>query len=162
MSLLGTEIVYVDGLAATGQPSAYQEQTTAAAVAAVADLGAFPYQTNTATTAATLSAANIVGAGSPVETYLNMTGTLGAGAALTLPTVAAMVAAIANPQVGGNYKLRVINSSAGNFAWTVTTNTGWTLGGTMTVAQNTWRDFVINLTSLTAATLQSVGTGTFS
>ena len=64
------------------------------------------------------------------------------------------------PKIGSTYRLRVINRSSGNFAWTMTTNTGWTLTGTMTIAQNTWRDFVVTLTSLTAATLQAVGVGT--
>jgi len=32
----------------------------------------------------------------------------------------------------------------------------------MTIAQNTWRDFYVTLTSTSAATLQSIGTGTFS
>ncbi len=58
--------------------------------------------------------------------------------------------------------LRVINQSSGNFAWTVTTATGWTLTGTMTVAQNTFRDFMVSFTSKTAAVLTSVGTGSMS
>jgi hypothetical protein len=44
----------------------------------------------------------------------------------------------------------------------VTTNTGWTLSGTMTIAANTWREFVVTLNTLTTATLQSVATGTYS
>lgn len=125
----------------------------------------FQYQTNAATTATTLTAANIAGAqniATPIEIDLNMTGALAAGANATLPTVASLVAQIPNAIAGQTYKLRVINSSSGAFAWTVVTNTGWTLNGTMTVNQNTWRDFVVTLTSLAAATLQSVGTGTFS
>jgi len=99
------------------------------------------------------------------QTYLNLTGTLGAGAALTLPTVATMITTMTPQQavVGSTIVLRVINSSGGAFAWTVTTNTGWTLNGTQTIAQNTWRDFVLQMTAVGAtptATLQSVGTGT--
>jgi hypothetical protein len=99
------------------------------------------------------------------QTYLNLTGTLGAGAALTLPTVAAMIATLTptQAQVGSTIVLRVINSSGGAFAWTVTTNTGWTLSGTQTIAQNTWRDFIVQLTNVgttPTATVQSVGTGT--
>lgn len=98
-------------------------------------------------------------------TYLNLTGTLGAGAALTLPTVATLLATLTPQQavVGSTIILRVINSSGAAFAWTVTTNTGWTLSGTMTIAQNTWRDFIVQLTNVGAtptATIQAVGTGT--
>jgi hypothetical protein len=57
--------------------------------------------------------------------------------------------------------LRIINENTTQTI-TVTTNTGWTLTGTMTIATNTFRDFVVNLTSLSAATLTSVGTGTYS
>lgn len=44
-------------------------------------------------------------------------------------------------------------------AWTVTTNTGWTLTGTMTV-QTQMRKFYVTLTSLSAAVLRSIGTFT--
>ena len=116
------------------------------------------YTTNAGTSGLTLSAANIY-AGSN-ETTLNMTGTLGAGANAQLPLVTALVSQIPNAISGQSYKLRIINSSGAAFAWTVTTNTGWTLNGTMSISQNTWRDFYVTLTSLTAATIQSIGTGT--
>lgn len=116
------------------------------------------YNTNTAVASTVLTAANITGGYN--EVTLNMTGTLTGAANEQLPTVAALVAAIPNAVAGQSYKLRIINSSSGNFAWTVTTNTGWTLSGNMAIAQNTWRDFYVTLTSLTAATLQQIGTGT--
>lgn len=116
------------------------------------------YNTNTATTGATLTAANVTGGSE--EVVLNMTGTLGAGANLQMPTVAAVIAAIPNATIGSTYKLRIWNSSAANFAWTVTTNTTWTLTGTMTIAQNTARDFIVSLQSATTGTLQSLGTVT--
>jgi len=52
-----------------------------------------------------------------------------------------------------------VNHSSANFAWTVTTNTGWTLNGTMTVNQSTFRDFIMTITALGAtptATLQNI------
>ncbi|WP_321921706.1 hypothetical protein [Burkholderia sp. BCC1998] len=119
------------------------------------------YNTAANTTAFTAAGSQISGA---AQTFFNLTGTLAAGQALTLPTVANLIAALPasvqqNP-VGITWQLRVINSSGGAFAWTVTTNTGWTLGGSMGVSQNTFRDFVITITSATTATIQSVGTGT--
>lgn len=116
------------------------------------------YNTNSATIDTIATAANFTG--STTMVVLNMTGALGAGKALTVPSVATLVAAIPNAQPGTSYLLRIINSSSGNFAWTVTTATGWTLTGTMTIAQNTYRDFILTLTSLSAVTLQSVGVGT--
>lgn len=118
------------------------------------------FTTNTATTDATLAAANISGGRASVD--LALTGGLAAGSALTLPTVANLLATMDGPTVGSTYRLRITNQSSGNFAWTVTTNTGWTLTGTMTIAQNTWREFTVKITSTSAATLQNVAVGTFS
>ena len=96
-------------------------------------------------------------------TVLNLTGTLGAGAALTLPTVATILATLtpSQAQVGASICLRVINSGAGAFVWTVTTNTGWTLNGPMTVPNGGFRDFFATLTNVgttPAAILQDIGT----
>jgi hypothetical protein len=118
------------------------------------------FNANTATASTTLTAANISGGGASVD--LAMTGTLTGAANATLPTVAALVAVLHSPTIGTSYRLRVINESSGNFAWTVLTATGWTLGGTMSIPQNTWREFVVTLTSLTTANLQAVATGTYS
>jgi hypothetical protein len=118
------------------------------------------FNTSTSTVDFTATAAQISGGTSTTD--LALTGTLGAGKAITLPLVTDLVAAIPAAQVGQSYRLRIINESSANFAWTVTTNTGWTLTGTMTIAQNTWREFVVTLVSLTTATLQSVAVGTYS
>lgn len=118
------------------------------------------YNTNSATTSTTLTAANVTGAVASVD--LALTGTLTGAANATMPTVAAVVAVLHAPTVGTSYRLRITNRSSGAYTWTVVTNTGWTLTGTMTIAQNTWREFVVTLTSLTAATLQSVAVGTYS
>lgn len=119
------------------------------------------YQTNTQTASTTLLNTNVAQPGT-VEVDLNMTGTLAGAANATLPTVASLLQQLPQAQVGSTYKLRIINSSAGAFAWTVVTNTGWTLAGTMSIAQNTWRDFLVTITSVASATatLQAVGTGT--
>lgn len=98
-------------------------------------------------------------AGSP-DLTINMTAALAGAGTLNSATAAQIVAAIPNAVVGYSYRMRIINSSSGNFAWTLTTNTGITLNGTMTIAQNTYRDFYVTLTSLTAVAIQSAGTGT--
>ena len=120
------------------------------------------YQTNAAVASTTLLNTNIAQPGT-VEVDLNLTGTLTGAANATLPTVASLLQQLPQAQAGSSYKLRIINSSSGAFAWTVVTNTGWgTLNGTMTIAQNTWRDFIVTITSVgsATATLQAVGTGT--
>jgi hypothetical protein len=71
--------------------------------------------------------------------------------------VAAVSAQIAEA-VGSSWVLRIKNS-AGAGTWTVVTNTGWTLTGTMTIATGTYRDFIVTFTSLTTATLQNIGGG---
>lgn len=76
---------------------------------------------------------------------------------LQMPTAANLVAAIPGAYVGQSYILEIRNSSGSANTATITTNTGITLTGTMTIAQNVTRRFVVTLVSLTAVTVQSVG-----
>lgn len=124
----------------------------------VGPVNSIAYKTNTTTVGATLSATNC--SGGQVLTALYMTGTLGGAANAQLPTVAALVAAIPGCVAGQTYVLRFANQSSANFAWTITTNTGWTLAGTVAVAQNVWTDFLVTFTTLSAATFQNIGSGT--
>ena len=79
--------------------------------------------------------------------YVAMTGTAASPAAVTLPTVVALVAALGTNFVAGmSWTLRILNENADADAWTLTTAAGWTLTGTMIVGQNAWRDFVVTLT----------------
>lgn len=118
------------------------------------------YSTNSSTSASTvLTAANI--SGGSEEHTLNMTGAITGASNAQLPTVVDLVAALTPIVQGQTFKLRIINGGgSGAGVWTVTTNTGWTLTGTMTIAVGGWREFYVTLTSLTAAALQSIGTGT--
>ena len=121
-------------------------------------IGAQVYNTDSQTSSIVLTAADVTGA--PVEVVLGLTGAITTAQNAQMPTVAALVAAIPNAVVGQTYKLRVINvGGTSSGAFTITTNTGWTLTGTMSIAINTWRDFIVTLNSLTAATLQDVGAG---
>lgn len=121
------------------------------------------YHADANASAHVLSAANLTGSSTSV--VLALTGALAAGANATTDTAAAIVAAMASAGVGASYKLRVINESSGAFDWTLVGGTGVTVKGTATVAQNTWREFVVSVTavgSAPAVTLQNVGTGTYS
>lgn len=115
------------------------------------------YNASASAVAFTASPAQISGGSANV--VLDLTGAPAAALNVQLPTVAALVAALPNPVIGDSYMLRVKNSG-NTLAWTLTTNTGWTLNGTVAVATATWRDFVLTLTSLTTATLQNAGSGT--
>lgn len=119
------------------------------------------YVAATNTSAFTATATQIFNAN---DNTLKLTGTLGAGAAITMPTAAALLATMSAPYVNFSFNLRIINQQSGAFAWTVTTSTGNTLLGTQTIAQNTFRDYYVTITNVTTAavTYQEVGTGTAS
>lgn len=115
---------------------------------------------STVNAAITLTGAQITGG--TVQVTTDLTGTQAGAVALTLPTVAqlvtAMLAAGLNPLSGMTFELDIIARDASH-TYTVTTNTGWTLTGTMTITTQ-MRRFIVTLTSLTAATLVSIGTQT--
>jgi hypothetical protein len=114
---------------------------------------------NSNATAPTANNLNLVAAditGGAVSVSLDLTGLLTGASTLTLPTVADMVAAIPGAYPGMSFELVIGQTQAAAAAYTLTTNTGWTLSGQLTINQNVWRKFVVTLTSLTAATI--VGT----
>jgi len=86
--------------------------------------------------------------------------------ALTTPTAAALLTALAlitklpAGGVGLVYLLRVINTNAGTL--TLTMDASITGTGTLTMATNTWRDFMVTIVTGTTATMQAIGTGTHS
>lgn len=121
------------------------------------------YNTDGTTTAHVLTAANLTGGATDV--VLAMTGALAAAATATTDTAANIIAAIPTAQryVGFSYKLRIINQSSGAFAWTIAAGTGVTITGSAeTIAQNTWREYVVTIATATTVTMQSCGVGTYS
>lgn len=58
------------------------------------------------------------------------------------------------------YDLQITNTGAGTL--TLAGGTGVTVTGTATIAQNTTRQFVVQVTSPTTVVITSVGTGTYS
>lgn len=127
-------------------------------------LPATQYNANATNTPYTPAAALFAGA---ADLTLNLSAVLAGAGALTTPSAAQIIGAIqamtGGPVLPGTtYNMRLINSSGGAFAWTVNPGAGVTLLGTMTIAQNTWRDFYVTVGQNGTVTLQSVGTGTFS
>ena len=131
-----------------------QGQNPASEAISVSQLAMPTLNTAVNTTAFTATVAQIAGNG---EVILNLTGTLGAGAAITMPTAAQIFAA---QPVGRQWTLRILNNSSGAFAWTVTMGTGDSLTGSAAVAQNTYADYVVTVTSPTTVTFVRVGSGT--
>lgn len=113
---------------------------------------------NTASAAATLAASSLTQA--DVLNVVNMTGSIGSGAALTLPTVASYLAALPFANLNAGTVLRIMDSGAGAGAWTLTANGSFTVAGTATVAQTTWRDFNIVVVNGTSVVATDIGGGT--
>lgn len=158
MALTGLETIQLQGVSPTGGPAATTETVTVGAIGAFTSSSVPVTLTNTA--GFTLTAAQLSGG---LDIVVLLTGTLSAGANIQLP-LAATLAALFPALVGGaqGYNLKIVNASSANFAWTVTTNTGWTLNGTMSAAQNTTRSFIVTFPTATTAALTTTGTGTYS
>ena len=153
-ALTGAERVLVD----TGGP-----QMTVASVSAIAAFGNPTLTTDLATTTGTLTAAQIGGSGLAPPGIVNVIFTqANSGITQTTPTVAQMIAAFPNWVVGSSYDLCIINAGTGNNI-TLGAGTGWVLaGGSAVVANNTWRKFVVALTSATVITATMIQVGTYS
>ena len=112
--------------------------------------------TTEATAAAvTYSAAALAGG-------LILRNTNGANRADLVPTAANLLAAIPGAQVGQAVEFAIRNTAGAAETITLTTNTGMTMSGTMTIAQNNTKKFVAVFTNVTAAseaaTVYSLGT----
>lgn len=161
--LTGNETLLVVGQDGKGYPAATAETVSVAQITSI-DLPS--YGVNAIVGAQTLTVLNVLAAAAnanvPDTVVLNLTGTQTGAATVTTPTAVLWIAAIPNLILGNSYILRVINSSSGAFTITVAGGTGVTVNGTATVAQNTWREFIVNFPTATTVTMQSIGTGTYS
>jgi hypothetical protein len=132
---------------------------TAASTVTVVGIGNAPLCTLPASQYSTAAGQSTTLTGAQVAGAWNVcydnTGTTPAN--LQMPTAANIVAAIPNAQVGMTYMLEIRNSSGSANTATITTNTGITLTGTMTIAQTVTRRFCVTVVSLTAVTVQSMG-----
>lgn len=103
---------------------------------------------------ASLTAASLTGAN-----FVNYDNTGTTPGNLQVPSAAALLAAHPNAQVGQSYMLAIRNSAGGANTATIVTDAGATvtLTGTMTIAQNVTRYFVVTFNTATTATFQSMG-----
>jgi hypothetical protein len=102
----------------------------------------------TTATSVTLSAADV--------TNGLFTSTNAAAVAITLPTVATLEALVINPRVGTAFDFVIINLGSSSGAVTMTTNTGWTLVGSVTVAISTSARFTARKSADNAWTLYRI------
>lgn len=114
-------------------------------------LTAAKYTKNVTVGATTAAAGDLTGASTVVAEYSAVN-----TANLTTRTAAQMIAD-ANLIVGQSYDLEIMNSSAGTT--TLVAGAGVTLTGTMTIATNTARFFVVTVTGAATMTIQQVGSG---
>jgi len=98
------------------------------------------------------SAGDMTGADAVYATYS------GVNASTLTTRTAAQLIADSGYGVGATWTVRVMNTAAGNL--TLTAGAGVTVTGKSVIATNTWVDYVVTITSATAVTFQSVGTGT--
>ncbi len=127
-----------------------------------------PYvYTNTQTASATLTAPQLAGNCpstyliTPPQCYMYCGTSLGADATFTMPTVAQFIAQFSLQSFGSSFELDVVNAATSKNV-IVAVGTGWTSTGTLTVSNNTWRKFLVTLTSATAGTITMVEVGTYS
>jgi hypothetical protein len=82
----------------------------------------------------------------------------GAGRADTFPTAATLYTEFGSPKTGQSFRFTIRNTADAAETITCSTATGLTLSGTMTIAQNNTKDFILTFTSPSAVTIYSVGT----
>lgn len=112
-----------------------------------------------ALTVSTLSTAGVVAyTAAQVRGGLILRDPNGAGRADTLPTAATLYTEFGYPEVGQSFKFVIRNTADAAETITVSTATGLTLSGTMTIAQNNSKEFILRFDSPTAVTVYSVGT----
>jgi hypothetical protein len=120
------------------------------------------YPTVTVSTIATAAAVTFTAA--QVLGGLILRDPAGGARADLLPTAAALQALIQGVGVGASFEFTIRNTADAAETITVTTNTGLTLSGTMTIAQNNSKRFLVVVTAIGAGseamTVYSLGTVT--
>lgn len=113
----------------------------------------FTVTTYTTAAAATFTAAQLLGG-------LILRDPAGGARADKVPTASNLLAGLNNPTTGASFTFTIRNDADAAETITLTTNTGATLSGTMTIAQNNSKTFRVVVTSPTAYTVYSLGTVT--
>lgn len=109
--------------------------------------------TKTTASAVTFTAAEILGG-------LILRDPNGAGRADLVPTAAQLFSELGSPVkiAGLSFEFTIRNTADAAETITLTTNTGMTMSGTMTIAQNNTKTFKVVFATPTTATVYSLGT----
>lgn len=150
--LTGREIVAIAGLGPTSQ------QTTTAAIAALADLDS----TNQIVTSLTTVGAGTVTAAAVIGQNLQRTGTQSAAFTDTTAIATAIIAALpAGAPVGTSFEFMYDNGTtgAGGYPATLQGGTGVTVSGTTVIRPRSWVRYIVTVATSTTVTMKSVGSG---
>jgi len=118
---------------------------------------------NTSTSAATATVAQMVPTAYGEQAIsLLLTGTLSAGANLTTPTAAAIVAAYpfavaGTSNIGQSWVIRISNESSGAYAWTLVAGSGVTLPTSVNIPQYGAKSYLVKIVSATSVTFTDLG-----
>ncbi len=111
------------------------------------------YGITTPTTVTT--AADVTYTAAQIKARLILRDPNGAARADLFPTAANLIASFDDAPVGLSFEVLIRNTADAAETITMTTNTGLTLSGTMTIAQNASRRFLVVITSATAVSIYS-------
>jgi len=151
-ALTGSEILYVNGVQANGQPAATQFPTTTGLIADLAAAGGENNITETAIStvgAGTLTAAALVGG------QILRTGST-ANYTDTTDTAANIIAALPSATVGDSFFVRIKNATA--FTETLAAGTGVTLPATTLIPAFSVGNYFVKVTSATAVSFTHMST----
>ncbi len=118
-----------------------------------------------ATTVSTITTAGVVTyTAAQLQGRLILRDPNGAGRSDVSPTAANIVAGISGAYAGASYRFSIRNTADAAETITLTAGTGVTLNGTMTIAQNNTREFIVVLDAIApgseAVTIYALPTGT--
>lgn len=127
----------------------------------VLNTSSVPFFQLTATTVSTAGAVTYTAA--QLKTGLILRDPNGAARADLFPTAANLLTAVPGAIVGTSFIVTIRNTADAAETITMTTNTGLTLSGTMTIAQNEQKSFLVTFTNVgtAAVTIYSMGSVTF-
>jgi hypothetical protein len=127
----------------------------------VINTSSVPFFQLTATTVSTAGAVTYTAA--QLKTGMILRDPNGAARADLFPTAANLLAAVPGAIVGTSFIVTIRNTADAAETITMTTNTGLTLSGTMTIAQNEQKSFLVTFTNVgtAAVTIYSMGSVTF-
>jgi hypothetical protein len=94
----------------------------------------------------------------PELTAVAATTSLPADPKLMTASAAEILAASENASIGERYRLHIINQSSDK-TWTIAPGEGVSLVGQLTIAPNSWRDFIVRKMPQMTVSIEAAGTG---